>query len=256
MNVILMMVLMMSYIQLPHKMNVADQYRRSQPPTFHQGFTLVEIAVVVLIMGFLLGSVLGPLTEQQKNQNIKKAETALEEIHDALLGYAALNGYLPCPATVASSGVESRVGGPGTDCTTEHGYVPSATLGLNGKFNANRLITDPWGEPLRYSLNDINTWEYAKQISVNSTAPTFDICESAACASGDILAARVAIVIYSLGPDRNAASTSADQAENLNNNDIFVSHFPVEATGSEFDDIVYWLSPNTLILHLVKAGQL
>lgn len=220
------------------------------------GFTLVEIAVVVLIMGFLLGSILGPLTTQQKNQNIKKTEEQLHEIHDALVGYAALNGFLPCPATAASSGLESRVGGLGTDCATEHGFVPSATLGLNGRFNASRLMVDAWGEPLRYSLNDVNTWEYAKNIQINSAAPNYDVCESAGCSGGGILASQVLALVFSLGPDRDNSPGSADQSENLDNDDIFVSHYPIETIGSEYDDIVLWVAPSTLVLHLVKSGQL
>lgn len=247
------MVLMMVYTRSCLK---RDNAILSNGKSLQQGFTLIEIAVVVLIMGFLLGSVLGPLTEQRKNQNINQTEAELEEVHDALVGFAALNGYLPCPATSSSSGIESRVSGPGSNCSTEHGFVPSATLGLNGKFDANRLITDSWGEPLRYSLNNVSSWEYAKRITVNSPPPNFDICESSSCASGDILASQVVAVIFSLGPDRAATATSPDQTENLNNNDIFVSHIPIEASGAEFDDIVHWLSPNTLVLHMVKAGQL
>ncbi len=245
------MVLTMCCIHLGPKPGVAKVTGK-----LNGGFTLVEVAIVLLIMGFLLGSIMGPLTTQRKNQNINETESQLDEVRDALMGYAALNGFLPCPATLASGGAESRTAGAGSDCTTEHGYVPSATLGLNGKFDSNSLIIDSWGRPLRYSLNDINTWEYAKNIVVNSVDPTYDVCESAACASGNILATQILAVVLSLGPDADAAPASADQADNLNGDDIFVSRFPVETVGSEYDDIVVWLSPNTLILHLVRAGQL
>ena len=78
----------------------------------HSGFTLIEIAVVIMIVGFLLGTILGPLSTQQENRKIKETEQLLEEVREALTGFAALNGFLPCPATAGSNGFEARVAGP------------------------------------------------------------------------------------------------------------------------------------------------
>ncbi len=221
-----------------------------------QGFTLVEIAVVLVIIGFIFGSILGPLSTQRNNQNIKSTENLLEDIHDALLGFASLNGYLPCPASTTSNGLEDRTGGAGSDCSAEHGFIPSATLGLNGQFDTNNILTDYWGSPIRYSLDNVDTWEYARDIAINTGPPSFDICTVAGCGVGNIVADNVTAVITSIGPDRDASPGSSDQLDNLDADDEFVSKEPTEATGAEFDDIIVWLSPNTLSLHLVKSGQL
>ncbi len=230
--------------------------RKSTAPLRHKGFTLVEIAVVLVVVGLIFGSILGPLSNQRANQKIKTTETLLKEFHDALLGFAALNGYLPCPAILTSDGLEERNAGPGSNCDTEHGYLPGATLGLNGSFNSDNLITDAWGNPIRYSLNNVDTWAYAKDIQMTTPAPTYDICSTAGCGGGSILASDVVAVVYSIGPDRDATPGSADQQENLDGDDAFVSHPPAEGGAVQFDDILIWLSPSTLTLHLVKSGQL
>jgi prepilin-type N-terminal cleavage/methylation domain-containing protein len=62
-----------------------------------RGFTLVEIAVVVLVLGLLLASLLGPLSVRIEQQEIRKTSNQLEEIKEALYGYAMVNGALPCP---------------------------------------------------------------------------------------------------------------------------------------------------------------
>ncbi len=222
----------------------------------NKGFTLVEIAVVLVIVGLIFGSILGPLSTQRQNQKIKSTEALIEDFRDALLGYASLNGFLPCPAILTSDGQEERSAGPGSDCDTEHGYLPSATLGLNGRFDSNNLITDAWGSPIRYSLNNVSAWAYAKDIQMATPSPTYNICTAAGCGGGTIVAGNVVAVVFSIGPDRDAAPASADQQENLDGDDAFVSHPPAEGGNVQFDDISIWLSPSTLTLHLVKSGQL
>ncbi len=230
-----------------------------------KGFTLIEVAVVLVVVGLLLGSILGPLASQERNRKIKLVETSIEEIKEALIGYAAINGNLPCPAPAsynpappaAEVSRESRAAGAGlTDCLVEHGYVPSITLNINGLYNPDKIYVDPWGTPYYYSLNDIGTWEYAKTISPSSPVPTFNICDTAGCPANSEVATGVVAVIYSLGPLGFEATTSPDQLENTNDDDNFVSRAPSEGNNTEFDDLVTWLTTNELILNLVKSGQI
>ena len=62
-----------------------------------RGFTLVEIAIVVLVLGLLLASLLGPLSVRIEQQEIRKTSDRMEEIKEALYGYAMANSVLPCP---------------------------------------------------------------------------------------------------------------------------------------------------------------
>ena len=106
-----------------------------------QGFTLFELAVVLLVVTLLLGSILVPLRAQVQQRNIAETQRILEETRDSLIGYAMIHGRLPRPAASATDGVERDT--PCTrdaDCT---GFVPWATLGTSQ--------VDAWGKILRYS---------------------------------------------------------------------------------------------------------
>ena len=67
-----------------------------------------------------------------------------------------------------------------------------------------------------------------------------------------------AFMVYSLGKNASepTSGAGADEAENLDNDRVFISKTASSAAGAEFDDIVVWTSVNTLISRLVAAGQL
>lgn len=141
-------------------------------PTRNLGFTLTELAVVLAIVALLLGGMLLPLTLQDDVRRSQDTQKLMGEVRDALLGFAAANGRLPCPASAASNGYESfcaeSTGQPYTNCTVlvggtfpaatpyrcaapYNGFVPATTLGL-GPVDPNRLLLDAWGHPLRYAV--------------------------------------------------------------------------------------------------------
>ena len=67
-------------------------------PASQNGFTLIEMAIVLMIVGLLLGGLLVPLSAQMDQRNISDTQKAMSEIKEALIGYAMANGRLPCPA--------------------------------------------------------------------------------------------------------------------------------------------------------------
>nr|CRH07075.1 putative pilin [Candidatus Magnetococcus massalia] len=114
------------------------------------GFTLVEVAIVLVILGLLLSQGLLSLSTMSENAERSDTEVLLEEAIDSLEGFAAANGYLPCPADPAqTTGVEDRE----TDdtladfntCKREVGVLPWSTLGLSG--------VDRWGHRLTYHVD-------------------------------------------------------------------------------------------------------
>ena len=80
-----------------------------------RGFTLIEMAVVLLVVALILGSILVPLNAQVRQRNVAETQRTLEEIRQALIGYAMIHGHLPQPAKSANDGAERT--DPLTLCT-------------------------------------------------------------------------------------------------------------------------------------------
>lgn len=211
------------------------------------GFSIMELAVVLVIVALLLGGLLVPLGAQRDVEFTRAAEKSLTEIREALIGFAAINGRLPCPAQasiangVANAGIEATLvsGGitycactatvdPGVatigatqcatagDTVTVGGVLPWATLGL--------LERDAWGNRYTYHVSSyftrgINSAETDfSSTCVGTTAPTnasFALCsrgaiwlKSAAGGSDLIDQTKVAAVVVSHGGNLLGAYTT------------------------------------------------
>jgi prepilin-type N-terminal cleavage/methylation domain-containing protein len=112
------------------------------------GFTLIEIAIVLLIVTILLGYTVALFPRQQELKQFRAADQEMDEIINAIIGFAQVNGRLPCPAIPASIGLEDE--GGANECGNFGGFVPVNTLGINGRLNRDSLMMDPWGNPYRY----------------------------------------------------------------------------------------------------------
>jgi type II secretory pathway pseudopilin PulG len=248
------------------------------------GFTLVEMAIVLVVIGLILGGLLAPLTSQRDMLSYSTTHQRLEEVKEALIGFAITNGRLPCPASSTSNGLEDPVGG-GVCNHNYDGFVPSVTLGLASVDN-NGYSLDGWGgapsNRIRYAVskNALGTIPNAftssppssmKNQGMAALKPDLYICASSIGINGTdcntaifltgsaLPGSGVPAVIYSLG--KNAATGGigpGDEAANLDNDPVFISHEPRPsgATGGEFDDIVTWISPSILYSRMVQAGQL
>ena len=141
----------------------------SSPPSranlqFRRGFSLVEIAVVLVIIAILATAIGVPLASQLDQQRTLDTQKQLEVAREAIYGFAMANGRLPCPATdgviyggASSSGAESFAGG-GTpsngNCLVYTGFVPLVTLGLTGNDGAG-FMADSWNAGIQTS-NGVN----------------------------------------------------------------------------------------------------
>lgn len=253
-------------------------------PARERGFSLLELAIVLLVMGLLLGGLVMPLTARVDQQRFDATARQLEEIRAALGGWALAHDALPCPATPGSSGAAAPTA---SGCVAQHGFVPAVTLGLTGARNDDQLLLDAWGNPVRYSVSRADadgdgSWDFVvpgemRNVTVGVLAPDLVVCNTAAgsspnaCAgSATTVVATAPAVLLSMGKDW-ANFASADQQENVGamlgggpsgrsypvaSDIVFVAHSQVQATGAEFDDIVTWVSPGALYGQLVAAGRL
>jgi len=207
-------------------------------PTFppQRGFTLTEMAVVLLIVGLLIGGMIVPMATQQDIRHASETQKLITEVSEALYGYAASHQasdgrpYLPCP----DSDGDGRENRNGNACVAPDGDLPWADLGLGRQ--------DAWGNPLRYAVTDV--------FANNATgfgllaAGTQRVCADLTCTV--IIATAVPVVLYSRG--KNAAS---EQTPGTTPPTFFQRP---AATG--YDDIVGWLPVTILVSRMIAAGRL
>ena len=157
----------------------------------NKGFTLIEIAIVLLIVSILIGYTVALAPKQQEVKQYKQAKQEMKHITDALYSFAQVNGYLPCPAlddaVNTSNGFECRnnlgvcdsVNAVVDSCGTWFGFVPAKTLGIDGKFTeapvaglyaGSGLLLDPWGEPYRYQVSDSDCEEVGGALNTCTAA--------------------------------------------------------------------------------------
>jgi prepilin-type N-terminal cleavage/methylation domain-containing protein len=256
------------------------------PARYQAGFTLTELAVVLIIVALLIGGLLMPLSEQDNQRRTSETRKTLADINDALLGFAAANGRLPCPAAPAATGVEAPLGGG--VCTNPYdGLVPGVTLGL-GSLHGDGYVLDAWGNPIHLAVsrdpsdgsatppfwnNSFTTTPTAAAgiagIGMSNLHPDLQVCSGGAPSAsvqctGNALATNAVAVIYSLGRNGTIGGTGTDEQQNPNPHvaapadRLFVSREAADAgsANGEFDDIVIWLSPNILYNKMIAAGRL
>ena len=223
-----------------------------------RGFTLVELTIVLIIIALLSGGLMMGVSAQRENSERTDAQRQLENIREALLGFAIAKGRLPCPAkpTLASTEVNAGL----EDCSQEHGVVPWVTLGL--------AESDPWGNRFSYFASSIFTGAVPvgalASFSLVSDGPAnIKDCfknRSDGSPCGNIALDLPAVVVSHgskpAGAYQPSGSKLADGTEDeLENSDAdltFIAHVP----SVDFDDLVTWVIPSILKSRMLAAGRL
>lgn len=110
------------------------------------GFTLIEVAIVLVIVGLLLGGIIKGASVQRDINKTAEEKAALANIKSTLLTFLTVNKYLPCPDT-DNDGYEDRNPNPnGVFCTATEGQLPALTLG-------GVKARDSYGSYYIYSIN-------------------------------------------------------------------------------------------------------
>lgn len=206
-----------------------------------RGFTLIEMAIVLVIITILIGGLAVPLSAQIQARRIAETKKTLDEVREAIFGFALSKSilvdhdnnpstpdknhtYLPCPDLVSgdppgdadgdgleadiNNGLEDR--NPDGSCSANAGNVPWATLGTGSQ--------DAWGNRLHYRLTNnldvpgpppvaISMYgrKNGKSFSNSSTGDN-QICKtsSGGCVAGN-MASDVPVVLVSHGPNSRGA---------------------------------------------------
>jgi prepilin-type N-terminal cleavage/methylation domain-containing protein len=252
------------------------------------GFTLIEIAIVLLIVTILLGYTVAMFPIQQELKQYRQVNSEMEKIKDALIGFAQVNGRLPCPDTNTDGrendldvrDIENDAAGTDTfidSCAAYEGLVPMTTLGLQGKADSNNNLLDPWGGTYRYAISDMDESSDSvidlvspngiRAEGISNVKPDLKICNGpgdaantcpgadAAAQALNTVAEGIAVVLVSIGKNRNNI-TSTIQTENTDADKAFVYAARSDSSGAEYDDIVKWISANSLFSKMIEADQL
>jgi len=239
----------------------------------HSGFTLVEIAMVLFIVALLLAGLLPAINAQLEQQRTTETLKKISEIKEALIGFAIINGRLPCSADGSKTLGQAGYGTERASCGagTAYGVVPWITLGTSE--------TDAWGNRFTYRV----TSDFADATDGTSNATTcsttagvsFQLCSTItgptnlltiqSSASGTVIANKIPVIIISHGKNGYGAFTTKgttnsipggnlDEVANTDHisNVVYVSH----PQTTNFDDLVDWISPNILFNRMVAAGRL
>jgi prepilin-type N-terminal cleavage/methylation domain-containing protein len=226
-----------------------------RPAARARGFTLVELAIVLGIVTLLLSGLFVAVSAQIELQRISETRATIDSTREALLGFAAANGRLPCPASDTSNGREAFCETASGSCshTTNlqshgrcnrffNGFLPAAALGITPTDNDGYAL-DGWGNRLRYAVSDTQlvagTYTFtgqdgmkgatmaAVETAAESGTGLLFVCSSAngitsgSCgsAAGTVTITRkTPALVYSTGKNSATGGTGADEAANPNPN--------------------------------------
>lgn len=242
------------------------------------GFTLIEVAITLLIITILLGYTVALLPVQQDLKRSRQAESELSQIINELVGFAQVNGRLPCP-DIDQDGEEDVDADPTIGCDGFFGFLPGRTLGINGKYSNAGLLLDPWGTGYGYAVSDTDfadgnidlvTANGIRSEGLSNVVADLFVCDGSAALGNDLdctaaasneVVGNVAAVVISLGKDKGnvASNVQAENTDDFNdgtNDKVYVFATRSEAAGAEFDDVVKWLSTNQLFSKMIEADQL
>jgi prepilin-type N-terminal cleavage/methylation domain-containing protein len=198
-----------------------------------KGFSLIEVVVVLFVISLLMTHILSLISAQKQWQQIQDTKTTLIEIEDALLGFAAIHGHLPYPASNPETGIQDK------KLNGKEAYLAWADLGVNSY--------DKWGNYFRYRVETEYSkmpLDFKKIFGIIGSGSGLRVRDKQGnyltVKSGD---SRVAAIIFSVG--------SNGIADDDNSNVLKKTYVYDQYQKKYFDDILIYISRNILIEYLL-----
>jgi prepilin-type N-terminal cleavage/methylation domain-containing protein len=255
------------------------------------GFSLIEMAVVLMILGLIVAGLMAPIDAQLEARDRRHTLDNMERALAALYGYAVMHGRLPCPDS-SGDGLPDPAFDPASaasaQCASAEGFLPWAELGVPPG--------DAWGNRLRYRVRaPAYTWPDTDGLCNGNGGGELDLCTrgnltlrgrgdnpaTAGTREGKfdfVAASEIPAVIVSHGRNgfgatsvdgfERGAPSGGDEIENADNDDVFYTRSYTKGGAGcsdstdensplcEFDDLVLWVAPTVLIDRLVAGGRL
>ena len=237
-----------------------------------QGFTLIEMSIVLIVISLILAGVLKTVGVQR--QQLKRDETRqqLETIKEAIIGFVLTNGRLPCPDNDTDGVEDPQNPANQEDCDVNEGWLPHMDIGAGN--------VDTWGSRFRYRIRGSGNLSMADappaldgagNIKTNASGEqigaiaSFDMTDDGNITiddeAGNTIASNVPAVVISFAENArttiaNCAGVSAREQENCNGDTTFISSFYSNVTNQEFDDLVIWIPLTVLKTRMIEAARL
>lgn len=219
------------------------------------GFSLVEMAIVLVIVALLLAGLLPTLSSQVEQQRRSETRKQMDEIKEALIGYAIINGALPCP-TFQTDPTHAGYGVAAATCPapTTEGYLPWKTLGLpeTDAWGLKRVATaNPWLGYFRYRVEPAFALPFNLAATSNATLD-LQVKDMAGNRLTSTTQPPIA-VFFSTGPDKVPNGGNSSFEEPLTNPPAV---YEADVPNPNFDDLTMWISRPILFNRMVAAGKL
>jgi len=236
-----------------------------------QAFTLVELALVLLVLGVLTRSLIGPLTGARNLMDRRTTTEQLDTIKQSLLGHVVATGVLPCPITPSSTtGFDFQVNDELSGaCPDSIGGLPAGLLGLSGVIDGNGQLLDVWNRPFRYAISldnhahrgdiELPDWTSAgeaSRVGLRELGASITVCSQKhenTCPRTHVRANSVVFVVLSMGKDDSSAGS---QTENQDNDLEFLLQDESIDAATMYDDQLVWATAPDIMYWMLRSGWL